>query len=87
MSKYNYRGVYIMITFTHILVGFFVLGFSLCLIPRKWYKKCSLDFRILGIWLTIFSIGILASSWILYAMYILGRFLFITYVLTWGFAA
>jgi hypothetical protein len=76
-----------MITFTYIMCAIILLSIGLCVIPNKWFIKCPIDLHIVGLWLFTLSLGILIMTWVFYLLTILCKFIFITYILTWGLAA
>lgn len=73
-----------MITFTYITAAIIAVGIICILIPRKWYKNSQLDFRIGGIWIIMMTLGTQTAIWLIYGISTLVKFLFFTYVITWG---
>lgn len=73
-----------MMTFTYITATIITIGIICILIPRKWYENSQLDLRVGGMWLAMITFGLQGTIWIIYGIIILVKFLFLTYVLTWG---
>lgn len=73
-----------MMNFTYITAAIIGIGLICMLIPYKWYNKSYWDFRISGFWITMLTIGLQISTWSIYGLIKLIKFLFLTYVLTWG---
>ena len=81
------RGVYIpMLKFTYITAAIIGLGIICLILPRKLYKWSQIDFRILGVWLLMFTASIQGLTWLLYVIITWIKGLFILYGISWGFA-
>ena len=81
------RGVYIpMLKFTYITAVIIDLSIICLLLPKKVYKRSQIDFRILGVWVLMFTGSIQGLAWIFYGFITLVRSLLILYGISWGFA-
>ena len=58
-----------MITFTQITLVIIIIGVLLACMPKNWYAKSTIDFRLLGFWLAGITGSILLMTWLGYLLY------------------
>lgn len=58
-----------MMDLTYFLLVCAFVSLLFIFIPRKWYKQCPINIRLLNTWTCLLSISILATTWLIYGLY------------------
>ena len=60
-----------------------MIGILLAFMPKKWYKKSSVNWRVLGVWICMLSIGCIGFDLVMRCMISMCKFLFVVFCVTW----
>lgn len=56
-----------------------MIGILLAFMPKKWYKKSSVNWRLLGVWICILSMGCIVSDLAIRGIILMCKFIWMIF--------